>query len=196
MELGRIKYKCSVYSIYLRSCRIENSRTVPTTAKKCSGGRNLGLVQPLLLHQMGAGHRLGLLFRIENWDSFWLRFRSFLPSRHCVNTELAFAGGIFSACAMRREKKGENRAVHVEGFVVGMQMHSEAPKRARRLPNVAPGARWAGSGTLESVLRPGTGGTGDHDAQPPVEHSCWRACSMFLSAYTSLLSTYWLVYSL
>ena len=61
--------------------------------------------------------------------------------------------------------------------MVGMQMHSEAPKRARRLPNVAPGARRAGSGTLESVLRPGTGGTGDRDAQPPVEHSCWRAWS-------------------
>ena len=104
---GAWENKVQVLRISLGSCRIENSRTVPTTAKKCSGGRNLGLFQTLLLHQMGAGHRLGLLFRIENSDSFWLRFRSFLPSRHCVNTELAFAGGIFSACAMRREKRGK-----------------------------------------------------------------------------------------
>jgi hypothetical protein len=61
-----------------------------------------------------------------------------------------------------------------DGFVVGMQMHSEAPKRARTDTD-QPTSRQVRSGALESVLRPDTGGTGDRDAQPPVEHSCWRA---------------------
>jgi hypothetical protein len=102
------------------------------------------------------------------------------------------AGGIFfSACAtLEGKKSGEIEPTTWTGFVVGMQMHSEAPKRAAtdRPPNVAPGARRAGSGTLESVLRPDTGGTGDRDAQPPVEHSCCRGVYTWAWAWLCAVS--------
>jgi hypothetical protein len=105
-------------------------------------------------------------------------------SHHCVT--LTHRAGVcrrdlffFSACAMRRRKGGKIRAVHVDGRVRGRhadaQRGTEACTHGHGATNVAPGARRAGSGTLESVLiqvAPATAtATRSH-------HSCWRAWSM------------------
>lgn len=160
--------------IYLKNIKSIPAVPSQTTAKKCPGGRR------------GCSSELRILAGC-----------ALEASSRCVSAELALCrrapapGGIFFCmCDAKGKKRGEIEPTTWTGFVVGMQMHSEAPKRAAtdRPPNVAPGARRAGSGTLESVLRPDTGGTGDRDAQPPVEHSCCRGVYTWAWAWLCAVS--------